>query len=76
MKIEEHIEKQKDQEEAAWLLDDETKLRSHIQIDIKTEKQTNLQFRYLHSTFNRHLYKRVRHSYISIAFLDNLCLLT
>ena len=42
MKIEEHIEKQKSQEKSAWLLDDETKLRSHIQTDIKTEKQTNL----------------------------------
>ncbi len=71
IKTEEHTEKQEADEEA-----DETKLRSHIQTDIKTKKQTNLQFRYSHTTFNRHLYKCVCHLYILTAFLDNLCLLT
>ncbi len=71
MKTEEHSEKGEAEEEA-----DETKLRSHIQTDIKTEKQTNLQFRYSHTTFNRHLYKRVCHLYVLTASLDNLCLLT
>ena len=76
MKTEEHTEKHEAQKEAACLLDDETKLRCQIETYINSEKQTTLQFRYLHSTFNCYAYKCVRHSYISIAFLDNLCLLT
>ena len=48
MKTEEHTEKHEAQKEAACLLDDETKLRCQIETDINSEKQTTLQFRYLH----------------------------
>ena len=41
-------EKHEAQKEAACLLDDETKLRCQIETDINSEKETTLQFRYLH----------------------------